>query len=171
MPPWQSAEATVAREARDDDTEIESGRVSRVSLDRDDRGDPLVAIHPAQKHGVNAEERYGLQKYRFPITDSGRLARTAVHRHPPRCPSPTWTGHRNNTATACAKGCPLLPDPLAPTVPPLSPFVSVARFTLDASFFSRESAHSPALSIPPMGSSFFSSLDPYDPMCTTGPRV
>lgn len=115
----------------------------------------MVAIHPAQKHGVNAEERYGLQKYRFPITDSGRLARTAVHRHPPRCPSPTWTGHRNNTATACAKGCPLLPDPLAPTVPPLSPFVSVTRFTLDASFFSRESAHSPALSIPPMGSSFF----------------
>lgn len=125
----------------------------------------MVAIHSAQKHGVNAEERYGLQKYRFPITDSGRLARTAVHRHPPRCPSPTWTGHRNNTA--CAKGCPLLPGPLVPG-PPLS--ASVPRFTRCAILFPRAGAlfcflHSSN------GRFFFLFSRSVRFVCTTGPRV
>lgn len=39
------------------------------SLDRDDRGDPLVRFTQYRSTGLNAEERYGLQKYRFPITD------------------------------------------------------------------------------------------------------
>lgn len=118
-------------------------RVSRVSLDRDDRGDPLVAIHSAQKHGVNAEERYGLQKYRFPITDSDGLARAVVHRHPPRYLSPTWTGHRNNTA--CAKGCLLLPPAFSSSA--VFRYLPSSRFpvSLGASFFSREPAHSPSL--------------------------
>lgn len=55
-------------------TQIESiprPRLPIVSLDRDDRGDPLVRFTQYSSTGLNAVERYGLQKYRFPITDNG----------------------------------------------------------------------------------------------------
>lgn len=163
-------------------TQIESiprPRLPIVSLDRDDRGDPLVRFTQYRSTGLNAEERYGLQKYRFPITDSGPLAPTAVLRHPPSAVSlplglDTETIQHARGRKRVPSSLPLDPpvcySPLSSVHPPSSRFL----VSLSTSFFSRASpSDSSTVSVPPIDGFFlfFRASIPVRSVCTTGPRV